>query len=179
MPSPISVWIAGQPGFGAGHLDHQVAPVDLVPEPPRLLDRRVRVHRQIGRDLEADEAVAALRLLVDRVELVRSFLDVADRQILEERSRIEVARSFRRRDQRVVIIAVADRLLEDRRVRGDAAQPVLGDHPGQLSGLQQFSADKVEPDRLPEFLQCPQWIWHHVTPCARAAPWRPRRRVRR
>jgi len=86
----------------------------------------VRVHRQIGRDLEADKAVAPLRLLVNRVERVGPFLDVANREILEQRAGIEIPGRLRRGDQSIVIIAVSDRFLKDRRVRGDAAQPILG-----------------------------------------------------
>ncbi len=168
-----------QTRLGAGHLDHQVAAVHLVPQPAGLLDRLMRVHRQIGRDFEADKAVAPLRLLVDGIQGIGALLDVANREILEQRAGIEIPGGFRLGDQRVVIIAVTDRLLEDRRVRGDAAQAVLGDQLGQSSALQQIAADKVEPHRLPEFVKRPQRIGHHPTPCARAAAWQPHRRFRR
>ncbi len=168
-----------QPRLGAGHLDHQVAPIHLVPQPARFLDRLMRVHRQIGRDFEADEAVAPLRLLVDAVQRVGALLDVADREILEQRAGIEISRGLRLGDQSVVIIAVADRLLENRGVRSDAAQPVLADQLGEAPALQQIAADKVEPYRLPELVKRPQRIGHHPTPCARAAAWQPHRGFRR
>ena len=79
-----------QPRLGAGNLDHQVSAIDLVPQPTRFLDRLVRVHRQIGRDFEADKAVAPLRLLVNRVQRVGAFLDVANREILEKRARVKI-----------------------------------------------------------------------------------------
>ena len=142
-----------QTRLGTGDLDHQVAAVHLMPQPARFLNRLMGIHRQIGRDFEADKAVAPLRLLVDGVQCVGAFLDVANREILEQRAGIEIARSFRFGDQRVVIIAVADRFLEDRGIRGDAAQTVLGDQPGQPSALQQIAADKVQPYRLPEFVK--------------------------
>ena len=110
-----------EPRFGAGHLDHQVAAIDLVPQPACFLNRLVRVHGQIGRDLEADEAVASLRLLVNRIQRVGAFLDVAYREILEQRSGIKISRGFCSGNQRIVIVAVTDRLFEDRGVRGDAA----------------------------------------------------------
>ncbi len=137
-----------QPGLGAGHLDHQILAPDLAPQPARLLDRLMRLQRQIGRDFEADEAVAPLGLVIDRAQRVGALLDVADRQLLEQGAGVEVAVLLRRRDQLVVIVAVADRLFEDRRVRGDPAQPVIGDQLGQLPGLQQFAADEIEPHRL-------------------------------
>ena len=121
IPSPIRVRIAASPGLVPGHLDHQVAPADLVPEAARLLDRRMRIHRQIGRDFEADEAVPPLRLLVDGAERIGALLDVPDREILEQGAGVEVAVCLRGGDQGVVVVAVADGLLEDRRVRSDAA----------------------------------------------------------
>ena len=51
-----------QAGLRRRHLDHQVVAADRPPEPPRLGDRRLGVHRQIGRDFEADISVLALRL---------------------------------------------------------------------------------------------------------------------
>ena len=46
----------------------------------------------------------------------------------------------------VVVGAAEDRLLEDRRVGGDAAQRVLADHPLELARLDQAAPDLVEPD---------------------------------
>jgi len=82
---------------------------------------------------------------------------------LEQRAGILIARRFGSGDQLVVIVAMPDRLLEDRRVRGDAAQPVVGDQPAELAALQKVAADKVEPYRLPVFLKRPQRIGHLAT----------------
>ena len=101
-----------------------------------------------------------MRLLVDGVQCVGALLDVANREILEQRAGIEIPGGFSLGDQGVVIIAVSDRFLENRRVRGDAAQAVLGDQPGQSATLQQIAADKVEPYRLPKFVKHPQRIGH-------------------
>ncbi len=51
-----------QPGAGRRNLDHDIVARDLAPQPPRLGDRRLRAHRQIGRHLEAHIAVRALGL---------------------------------------------------------------------------------------------------------------------
>jgi hypothetical protein len=50
----------------------------------------------------------------------------------------------------VVVARTDDRLLEDRRIRGDAGEAVLAYHPRELAGGQEGSADVVEPDALPE-----------------------------
>ena len=84
-----------QAGLGRRHLDHQVVAADRLPEPPRLGDRRVGVHRQIGRDFEADISVLAFRCLIDRAERVRRVLDILDREPLVERHDIAVALRFR------------------------------------------------------------------------------------
>ena len=43
------------------HLHHQILALDVLPEPFGFRDRALGVHRQIGRDLEADKAVVAVR----------------------------------------------------------------------------------------------------------------------
>ena len=69
-----------QAGLCRRHLDHQVVAADRLPEPPRLGDRRLGVHRQIGRDLEADIAVPAFGCVVDRAQRVGRVPDVLDRE---------------------------------------------------------------------------------------------------
>ena len=51
--------------------------------------------------------------------------------------------------QRVgVFVGLADRLLEDRRIRGDALQPVALDQRAQLALLDQAALQIVQPGRL-------------------------------
>ena len=47
-----------------------------------------------------------------------------------------------------IFVALADRLLEDRRIRGNALQPVALDQRGQLALLDQAALEIVQPDRL-------------------------------
>ncbi len=47
-----------------------------------------------------------------------------------------------------VFVALADRLLEDRGVRGETLQSVMRDEPAQLAGLDQAALQIVEPGRL-------------------------------
>ena len=84
------------------------------------------------RDLDRDEAVAAGAVSVDPAEHVSGTLDVGDRDVVVDRGCVEpVARQ--RGDVRVVVAAAEDRLLEDRGIRGDAAQRLLGDEPRELA----------------------------------------------
>ena len=145
MPSPISVRIAGRPAGGRRHLDHQVVAPDRLPEMTRLGDGVLGRERQIGRHFEADIAVDTAGLVIDRSQHIRRRLDVGDREPLEEihdRGFGMLGDGFERV---VVLVRIADRLLEDRRVRGDAAQVVLLDHALELALGNEAAGDEVEP----------------------------------
>ena len=92
---------------------------------------------QVGRAFQADIAVSTLRLLIDRTQHVGRGTDIGDRQVLVDRGdavvrlRLELFQRIR------VFIGFADRLLEDRRIRGDALQPVALDERAQLAALDQ------------------------------------------
>ena len=103
MPSPISVRIAGSPAAVAGTLTMRLAPADRLPQAPRLGDRRLRVHGEIGRDLEADVAVAALLVVEDRPQHVGRGLDVADREILVDVADTGIALALERCERLVVV----------------------------------------------------------------------------
>jgi hypothetical protein len=134
-------------GGRPGHLDHQVGPVDRPPQPPRFDQRRAGVGGELRGHLEAHEAVRAPRPVVHRAQDVRGVAYVADRQAFVDGSR--VAARTRRGGHGVGVLGTGgERLLEDRRVRGHAAQAVLGDEPRQLAAGNEVPADVVEPDRL-------------------------------
>ena len=128
-----------------GDLDHEVRAVDEVPVHAGLLERPVGVVRQARRDLERDVAVEPARLLVDRPQRVGRELDVADGEAAVDLPRGE---ALLRRGAHVLVVVggAEDGLLEDRRVRGDAAQRVLVDHPGELAALDHAAADLIQPD---------------------------------
>ncbi len=65
---------------GAGHLDHQILAVDVAPQFSCLGDRALRIKREIGRDLQTDEAVGAIERVINRSQHVRRALDILDRQ---------------------------------------------------------------------------------------------------
>ena len=73
-----------QAGHGGRDLDHQVRPVHPLPEPLGLGQRAVGVVGQVRVDLQADVAVAAVALVVQRPEQVGGRLDVLDRQLPED-----------------------------------------------------------------------------------------------
>ena len=114
-----------------------------------------------------------MRLLIDAAHRVGAILDLMHRETLEQGARIEIARGLGLADHLVIVIAVPDRLLEDRRVGGDPLEPVLLDHLGELAALQKIAADKVEPGRLSEIVQLLQGVWHGLysfrASCALAA----------
>ena len=137
-----------------------------MPQTMRLFDGLTGLHRQVGRHFERDVAVAPLRLPVDAGQRIGALADVADRQFLEQRARIEIAHRLSLADQLVVIIAMADRLLENRRVGGDPAHTVIGDQAGKAAGAQQLAADKIEPHRLAVFVQLLERVCHVSAPFA-------------
>ena len=136
------------PGLGARHLDHQVRPVDRCPQTPCLDHGRLRVVRQIGRDLEADEAVPSAGRIEHRAQHIGRLLDVAHGQVLVERYGIGFGRPREGDQIGIVIAGAADRLLEDRWVRRDALEPVALDQRRELALSDQAAADIVQPDRL-------------------------------
>src|SRR5262249_28223149 len=125
------------------------------------------------------EAVAALSLLVDRVQCVGTILDIGDFEAFKQGRRIEISRSFEGRDLCVIVVAVADCFFEDRGVRGDAAQPVFGDQLGEAAAFQQLAADEIEPHRLSIFLKFRQRIGHDRYSLCASWAWKPPRHVNR
>ena len=63
-------------------------------------------------------------------------------------------------ERAVVELGVADGLLEDGGVGGDAADAVFGDQLRELAGVEQFPADVVEPDRLAQRADGEQRVAH-------------------
>jgi hypothetical protein len=106
----------------------------------------------VRRDLEADEAVAPVALVVERAKHVRGVAHVLDGQGLVDLER-RLAGPGELGDGLLVVLALVDGLLEDGRVRGDAAQAVALDHPRKLAGADQAALDEVEPRTLAELLE--------------------------
>jgi len=136
--------------FGrAGHLDQQVAAVDLPRQPLRLGYRMGGVIRPARRDLQADIAVVAAAGFVYRQQQVARGLDVGDRQRLEAPLGIRLA-GLEARQVVGVMRAVGECILEDRRIRGHARHPVFGDQLRQRAVADQVARQVVQPEALAE-----------------------------
>ena len=136
------------------HLHHQILALDVLPEPLGLGDGALGVHRQIGRDFEADKTVVAVQLVVDRTQHVGGVLDVLDRELLEQVGDRAVALFQRLADRAVIFVRTADRLFEDRRVRGHALDAVGVDQLLQVALGDEAAGEEIQPDRLAVVFEC-------------------------
>ncbi len=133
--------------FGrAGNLDHYILATDGLPQPARFFERALGVAGEIGRDFEADVAVAALRAVVHRPQNIGGILNVADGENFVAPLASRSVRERKRVQQIVVKRAAGDGLLEDGRVGGHAAQAVFVDQALQFAAGEQVAADVVQPD---------------------------------
>ena len=160
MPAKIDSSIAVQAGLGAGDLDEEVVALGLGVQRGRLLDRRLGVVGDQRRDLERAEAVDAGGALVDRGEEVGGVAQVGDRQLEEDplgRSGADPllgnGAGAELGDLLVVGVAAGDRLVEDRRVRGQAGDRELVDVAGERAVAQHRAGDVVEPEALAQLVQ--------------------------
>ncbi len=154
MPSPIRCSIAGRPFRRGRHLHHQVLPLDVLPEPFGFRNGPLGIHRQIGRDLEADETVGAVQAVVDRAQHVGGVLDVLDRDRLEQVGDGAVARLQGVTDRAVILVRTADRLFEDRGVRRHALDAVGVDQRLEVALGDEAAGEEVQPDRLAMVFEC-------------------------
>jgi hypothetical protein len=101
-----------------------------------LLDRGFRVVCQLGRQLERDVTVLTLGAVEHGPQDVGSFRDVAEGKLEEDLARASL---MSERGAEVVVVAVraGDGLLEDGRVRGQSAVPVVVDETAQAGVLDQ------------------------------------------
>ena len=143
-----------QPFRRGRHLHHQVLPLDVLPEPFGFRDGPLGVHRQIGRDLEADETVIAVQAVVNRAQHVGGVLDVLDGDRLEQVGDGAVARLQRLTDRAVILVRTADRLFEDRGVRRHALDAVGIDQRLEVALGDEAAGEEVQPDRLAMVFEC-------------------------
>ena len=154
------------------HLHHQIGTLHRRPQPQRLGHRGFGIVGQVGRAFQADIAVPALRLFVDRTQHVGGGTDIGDRQMLVDCGDAVVGLRLELLQRIRIFVGLADRLLEDRRVRGDALQPVALDERAQLALLDQAALQIVQPGRLAACFELLQRI-HAAFPCLAAARCRP------
>ncbi len=150
----------GQAGLGAGDLDEEVVALGLGVQGGGLLDRRLGVVGDQRRDLERAEAVDAGSSLVDRLEEIGRIAQVGERQLEEDPLGRRRAYSLLRDvagaelgDLLVVGVTAGDRLVEDRRVGGEAGDRELVDVALQRAVGQHRAGDVVEPEALAHVVQ--------------------------
>ena len=136
------------------HLDHQVLAIDVLPEPFGFGDGCLGVHRQIGRDFEADETVIAVQPVVHRAQDVGGVLDIFDRERLEQVGDGAVARLQGATDRAVIFVRTADRFFEDRRVRCHTLDAIGIDQRLEVALGDEAAGEEVEPDRLAMVFEC-------------------------
>jgi hypothetical protein len=138
-----------EPLLRRGDLDEEVRPVDPVVEAERLLDRRLLVEGEVRVDLHRHVPVLAPVPVVDAPQRVAGVLDIAHGQVVEDLLRIVLP--LEQLLQLIVVGGAAgDRLLEDRRVRGDADDGVLLDQACERPVAEPVPRDLVDPDALSE-----------------------------
>ena len=120
-------------GRGRRHLHHQVGTLHRLPKPQRFGHRGLGVVGQVGRAFQADIAIAALRPIVNRAQHISRGLDIGDRQMLVDCRNAVVCPGLELLQRIGIFVALADCLLEDRRVRGHAFQPVAFDQGAQFA----------------------------------------------
>ena len=150
-----------------GDLHHEVRAIDGAPDAPDLADRSGRVVRERRVDLDADVAVGPFRARVDRREHVRGGAHVVDRERVDDRGG-RLAAADERGERGVVVDALGDRLLEDRRVGRQAGRVAVADHRRETAGLQQITRDEVEPGRLAELRERDEGVAHDRRPPSRS-----------
>ena len=141
-----------------GDFDHQIVASDGPPQSPGFVERGRGVVREERRDLQAHVPVTPRRLVVDGAEGIGGVSNVLDRESLVNRLCVQRP-DVGLLENRAVIGASGDGLLEDCRIRGHPPQAVLVDQAAQLTAGDQAAADIVEPHRLAEDLQRAQRVF--------------------
>ena len=160
IPAKIDSSIALRPASVPGILMKRFSRSALACSARRLLDRRRGVVGEQRRDLQRAEAVDPVGALVDVGEEVGGVAQVGDRQ-LEEDPLLGVGADALAGlgggadlgDLLVVGVAAGDRLVEDRRVRGQAGDRELVDVALQGAVAQHRAGDVVEPEALAQLVQ--------------------------
>ncbi len=137
---------------GTGNLDEEIGLAGTLVEVDRGRQGALRIVRQERRHFERHPAVHAIGPGKDRLEQVGGTGQIRKRQREEQ----VLGRLGRRRRPRHVLVihgAVLDRIVEDRRVRGQPRHREIVDVAFQRAAVQQLAGDVVEPQALADVVQ--------------------------
>ena len=146
------------------YFDHHIGSVNRGPQAFGFVDRALGVVRETGRHFEAHVAIVTVSRVIDRSQHIGRHLNILDRQRFVKISyrRLRIGRE--QRAQRHVVVGTAgNRFVENRRIAGHAAQPVLFDQPFELTAPNQVAPDIIQPYRLSLFREFFQRI-HYISP---------------
>ena len=142
----------GQSFLGAWNFDEEVGLAAALAEIARRGDRALRVMREKRRDLERYPAIDTVGAGEDGPQQIGSPGQIRQRQFEEQIFRRLRARSVPS-DVAVVVGAVLDRMIEDRRIRGETRHREFVDVALQRAAVQEVAGDVVEPEALAEIVQ--------------------------
>ena len=128
---------------GCRNLDHGVRTVDLLPEFHSLLGGVLGVVGQTGIDLDGDTAVDEVGSLGDLAEDVGGVAHIGGGELADSGLNVNLAELL---ELSVVRADLAQGLLEDGRVGGDADHVLVGDEVLQGAGLDAGAGQVVQPD---------------------------------
>src|SRR5579885_3596567 len=141
------------------NLNHQIGPVNHLPETAHLLERAFGVVGEVGRNFQADVAIVAARAVIDGTQHIGDGTDIGYHQRL-----VDLAGAFALTDQLIhlliVSVSLADGFIENGGVRGDAGDAVLYEQVLKHAILQLRPVDIVIPDALSQGFQFAQRIGH-------------------
>ena len=159
-----------QPFFRAGDLDEEVRALRAGEQLHRGGQRALRVVGEQRRHLERHPAVDGVGPVPDRPEQIGRPGEVVEREVEEDRlarpALLEIGQ-----DRSVVRRAVLDRLIEDRRVRGQPGHGELVDVASERPAVEQVARDVVEPDALAQIVE-QRRRFHHITCLVQSPTWR-------
>src|SRR5215467_17 len=148
----------------ARNLDEDIGALRLAVQVLGLGKGGFGVVRKQRRDFQRHPAVHATGSIVNRPKEIRRLFDILQRE-LEEQLLPRFALRELALDRAIVVAAVLDRVVEDRRIRGQPRHRELVDVAAQHARLQQVARDVVEPEALAEIMQDASGL-HAVTSVA-------------
>ena len=104
-----------------------------------------RVVGDVRADLDADKAIAAIRLFVQGSEQITRGADIFNRQLPEDLFRVPAC-PRQRRERGIVVLALRNGVVEDAGVLRHAADVAALDHGSELAVLQLLALDVIQPE---------------------------------